>query len=340
MSRPDKRQRHKAKREAKRRELRRHEALSPVTRLADAPGEIDCWMSDGLTRFGQAQIFVYKRAAGLSGIAAFLIDRGVVGLKDAWTRMGVERDELDDMVKRGNERDIVMRRATPEQARQMIAGAARWAYDNGMRLPKHWLKAAALLGGVGDWAAADVSAFAKEFAGHPDDLRQRLVSEPFETYIQRTDIRFVLSEDAPYDDQDDDVQDDDVDEDDAVGPIAIASGLSRTKLDAMLAHFTTCATKLTVQTTRWLTDRGQTPSPQLFESWRLLMLSGVFPKTVMPGAANDKAAEIAMALIKNYARRIEESEAADFELAMKQATEHSHAEQQAVKRIMSDTPPG
>jgi hypothetical protein len=40
-----------------------------------------------------------------------------------------------------------------------------------------------------------------EFAGHPDDLHQRLIGQPFEDYIQRTDIDFVFSDNAPVMDQ-------------------------------------------------------------------------------------------------------------------------------------------
>ena len=44
------------------------------------------------------QIFVFKQAGRLAGVACFLIDQGVVGLKDAWTRMNVDRIGILDML--------------------------------------------------------------------------------------------------------------------------------------------------------------------------------------------------------------------------------------------------
>jgi hypothetical protein len=105
----DKKQRHKARREAKRREMRRTNSISPLKRLADAPGVVECWISTGFELAGQIQIFAYKQAAGLAGISCFLVDRGVVGLKDAWSKMNVDRGEFEGML------DTAFR-----------CGAARW----------------------------------------------------------------------------------------------------------------------------------------------------------------------------------------------------------------------
>ena len=69
------------------------------------------------------QIFAYKRGSGLTGIACFLIDRGVVGLKDSWHRIGLERSEFQRMIDMGNRKDLPMRRVTLDEARRMIAGA-------------------------------------------------------------------------------------------------------------------------------------------------------------------------------------------------------------------------
>src|SRR6059058_1090303 len=95
---------------------------------------------------------------------------------------------------------ITMRRATIDEIRVLAAGGVRWAHENGMRVPKDLIKTATLIGGIGDWASADVSLFLKQFVGHPEDLRQRLLREHIDTYLKRTDIHFVFSE-APYIDQ-------------------------------------------------------------------------------------------------------------------------------------------
>jgi hypothetical protein len=201
MANPDKFHRHKAKRKAKRQAIRRQQSVSPVKRLAEAPGELECWASENFEQMGQMQLYAWKRAAGLSGVACFLIDAASSALKDAWVSMGVDHAYFEDILDRASDNGIRMRRITPDEARRWIAGGLRWAHDNGMRLPKDWQRPASLIGGVGDWHSADVSAFIKEFAGHPEDLRQRLVSEPLETYIQRPDINFIFNESAPYMDQ-------------------------------------------------------------------------------------------------------------------------------------------
>src|SRR5690349_6827750 len=95
MAKPDKSHRHNAKRKAKRQAIRRQQSVSPVKRLASAPGELECWASENFEQTGQMQLFAWKRAAGLSGVACFLLDRGVVGLKDAWVSMGVDHAYFD-----------------------------------------------------------------------------------------------------------------------------------------------------------------------------------------------------------------------------------------------------
>lgn len=107
MSKADKKHRQKTKRKEKQQESRRRESAGPVKRLAEARGEFQCWMSDNFEEFGQLDSFVHKRAAGLVGMAAFLVDRGVVGLKDAWTRMNVDEQDFMDMIKScGDSEDV------------------------------------------------------------------------------------------------------------------------------------------------------------------------------------------------------------------------------------------
>ena len=133
MPKADKKQRHKARRQAKRFEIKRRDSISPVKRLAEAKGDVECWMSDDFDELGQAQMFVFKRAAGLSGVACFLVDQGVVGLKDSWVRMRIERSEFQEMLDVSRDRGISMRRVVPEQirawSRAESAGPMRTACD-------------------------------------------------------------------------------------------------------------------------------------------------------------------------------------------------------------------
>jgi hypothetical protein len=306
MSKPDKKRRRELKRDAKRREARRRESISPVKRLARAPGEIECWISEDFEELGQAQIFVFKRGGGQSGVACFLVDRGVVGLKDAWTRLGVEPADLSDMLERSKRNGIHMRPGTIEEARCLVAGGVRWAHDNGMRLPSDWAKTASVIGGVGDWASADVSRFAREFAGHPEDLRQRLRAESFESYLQRNDVDFVFSSEAPYmdlrtgryhslppgswdtDDADNAGDADDSDEDfDDLSSEELFEVIPAEHLSDLQRHLTPAATALAADTAAWLAARDQSPGGPLREAWLVLMLAKMIATRLLSDADAD-----------------------------------------------------
>ena len=321
MSKTDKKQRNKAKRQAKRLAIKRRDSISPIKRLAEAKGDVEYWMSEDFEELGQAQMFVYKRAAGLSGVACFLVDQGVVGLKDCWVRMRIERSEFQEMIDRSQERGISMRPVAAEQIRRMVAGGIRWAHENGMRLPKDWAKPASFIGGVSDWASADVSAFVKEFTGHPEDLRQRLIGEPFDTYIQRTDITFAFLADAPFMDQQtgeyiepEELSDEELE--------SIANDIPTDELNALAEQFVPSATALALETANWLKHRNETPSSELFEAWRSAMLAAMLSKAAMLDAPNDDVAQFGHDLLESMSARIEESAVAQYDQAVEQVLEH------------------
>ncbi len=344
MGKANKKQRHRAKREAKRREARKQKSISPVRRLADATGEVEYWMSEGFDNFGQAQLLVYKRAGGLTGTACFLIDRGVVGLKDAFMRFGIERSEFKKTLDNAAARGVEMRLVSLPDFKQRIASAARWAHENGMRLPKQWVKCASLVGGVGDWMSADVSGFVKEFVGHPEDLRRRLVREPFDSYVQRPEITFFFSANAPYldqetgeyedDDLDDDEEDndeeddldDDLDDDDLDLDELDDDELNRrvddifdAKLDAIMACFAPTEAGLVEETNQWLAARGETASPELNQAWRSMLVASVLAGSAMPEAPDDEVVLYAHTMLEDLATRIPEANRTEYDLAIQQA---------------------
>lgn len=349
MSKPDKRQRHKAKREAKRLAARRRASVSPIKRLAEAKGEPACWISEGAEEMGQVQIFAHKQGAGLSGIACFLVDRGVVGLKDAWTRLRIDQDELNRMLDASEQSGIPMRRATLAEVRRWVAGGIRWAHDNGMRLPKEWHKPASLIGGVGDWTSADVSSFVKEFAGHPEDLRQRLLAEPFDTYVQREDVDFDFSDAAPYMDQetgayrntpasfefdDDDGNNDgeeSLDEDELE---EIADALPDEEIDALADRLAPPAQALEADTTRWLASRGETPSAELFHAWRCVLIATMLAKLLPPGGGPDEGADFVGDLLDDLSRRVEPTRAAAHRRGVDQALAHLQTDPKIMERAV------
>lgn len=320
MSKQNKKERHKAKRDAKRAAERRKNSLSPVKRLVDAPGDVECWTSGDFGSLGQMQFLCFKRAGGLSGVAAFLIDRGVVGLKDAWIQLNIDRLEFEDKLRLAGESGP-MRRTSAEEARRWVAGGMRWAHDNGMRLPRDWAKPASLIGGVGDWASADVSAFVKEFAGHPEDLRQRLIAERFETYIQREDIAFEFNEAAPFMDQrtgeyqnnepwEGALMDEELER--------FADELPAEELDLLADKFTAAAMALASKTADWI-PATESPSPELFEAWRSILMASMISRASMPDAGENEVADFGFELLQDMSDRIEPSSAQEHHRAVGQA---------------------
>jgi len=337
MSRADKKRRHEAKRKAKRLQTRRQQSISPFKRLVDTPGEIEYWMSETLGAIGQMSIFVYKRAAGLTGMACFLIDRGVVGLKDAYTQMNISREEFDDTLQQCKDRDIAMNHVAVEDVRRAVAGAVRWTNQNGMRLPKDWVKTASLIGGVGDWASADVLNFVMEFAGHPEDLRQRLIGESFESYIGRPDVRFIFSDAAPYMDQrtgeyadssEFEFYDDPDDEEDLE---SIEDESLDAELETLSERIGPIAVGLATETVDWLLARNQTPSPELPEAWQSVLLVTLISKTALDDAPRASIAEFGGRLIGTFAETIEEGHRADYERAIEQVREYIQADPTAMR---------
>jgi hypothetical protein len=341
MSNPNKKHRREARRKTKRQAARRQQSISPMQRLAAAVGHLECWMSDDFGVKGQAQFFVYKEGAGLTGIACFLVDRGVVGLKDAWVRMGITRADLKDILDQCAAQDLRMRRAEPDQIRPLIAGGIRWAHENGMRLPKDWTRPASFIGGVGDWATADVSPFIKEFAGHPEDLRQRLIGEPFETYIRRTDVKFLFSLEAPFMDQKtgrynnetDDFDPDDPDSDDS--PELLFDPAQEEMLRTISEHVKPAAHELVAQTAAWLAARMQIPSPELLEAWKALVLSTALAQAATPDGEPDDFAEFEAEMMRDMIELFDPSRSDEIVRAIGQALDHLSDDPLSIRRAMA-----
>jgi hypothetical protein len=339
MSQANKKQRHEAKRKAKRLEARRREAGAPAKRLAEAKGEIEYWMSEYFETMGQAQIFIFKQAAGLSGLACFLVDRGVVGLKDCYVRMGINRSEFSGVLDKCAATGIKMRRAGIEDIRRMVAGGIRWAHDNGMRLPKDWNKPALFIGGVGDWASADVSVFVKEFSGHPEDLRQRLIGQSFDAYLKRDDIDFMFSDSAPYLNQKTgryigpgDSADPDDESEDAFE--SIADDLPLEEINMLAKRFKPTAAALAEQTAAWLSSRNEIPSPELLEAWTSMMIAAATSKLSIPDADDEQVADLGYEMLKEVSGRIEESRFAEYERAVGQVFDHMQTDADMIKNAV------
>jgi hypothetical protein len=323
VSKADKKQRQKKKREAKKREQRRRDSVSPFKRLADAPGDAEFWTTGDYSNEGQCEILVFKEAAGLSGVVAFLIDRGVVGLKEAWVRMGLSIGQFRETLDASRDRGLPMARTTAVDAAAVIAGALRWTRQNGMRLPKDWEKTIRILGPMPDIATADVSKFEMEFQGHPEDLRQRLIGEPFEAFIQRKDVSILFSDEAPFkgsalhklDVPEEFYDQGDADEDD---PAEIGAK----ELEETLRLITPPARMITEATTAWLLSKGETASPQLFEAWRSLLVAVSLAELSMPDSPVNEVSKLSIKMLEGLSDRIDDEILEVYEKAVVQARDH------------------
>jgi len=236
----------------------------------------------------------------------------------------VTRQQFAKMLEQSKERGIRMRPGTVEEARRWIAGGMRWAHQNGMCLPKDWRGPALLIGGVGDWTAADVSDFVMEFAGHPDDLRQRLMGEPFESYIRRKDVAFEFSEAAPYMDQrtgeySDPFDGSPLDPDEAESN---AADVPIEELNAMAERFNPPAVALAGKTATWLAALDEAPSVELVDAWKSVMLAAFISKTALPDAPADEIADLGLEFLEDISERIDEARVEEHDRAVGQVLRH------------------
>lgn len=173
--------------------------LAAIERIVAANGTIRYYVAGDLES-GQVHFLLTKFPTdGKGAIINVLVDTGITGVKDVWSQVPVHAEVLEGMRTMLNTGGMSIRPTTLEESRRWILGGLRWASEHDMRLPRLWPHAARILGvGEDDWKTASTDGFYKEFAGHPEDLRLRLVKGSFDELIQRPDIEFLFDERAPY----------------------------------------------------------------------------------------------------------------------------------------------
>jgi hypothetical protein len=192
-------ERKRLKREKKKADLRRAMSVSPYKRIGQA-GELEaCYINANWKENGLASVQVVRHnPAGGYAVACFLIDIWCAGLKDVTGRLDLMREDVEFNLKRSRE-SFELARIDLESARNLIAGAIRFARNNGFRLPAHFDRWTNFLGGVGDVANADLSSFGKngklQWVGHIDDLRARLIGCTVEEFFARSDVEFIADTD-------------------------------------------------------------------------------------------------------------------------------------------------
>jgi hypothetical protein len=199
-------ERQRKKRQEKRASIRRAQSGSPYHRLA-LPGSefVACYINEDWQDKGIASVTVLKRAPG-GGLAlgAYLIDTWCLGLKDVWGRLDISQLEFEDHIEHAKAH-LALVRIAPEQARQLVAGAIRFAKQNGFRLPPKYERWTALLGTAGEVATADLSPFGIEggklrYVGSTEDLRDRLIGCRLEDFLARKDVEYIAGPPMGYDD--------------------------------------------------------------------------------------------------------------------------------------------
>jgi hypothetical protein len=190
-----KKERQRLKREKKRLAMRRAQSASPYKRIA-AAGEVEaCYINSNWQENGLATVQLIRRnPQGGHALAVFIIDIWCAGLKDAWGHLDLMQEELDGHLDRAQE-EVELTRIDVELARQLVAGAIRFARKNGFKLPPKYERWTNLLGGDLQIDTADLSRFGKDgkllWVGPLDDLRDRLISCTAEQFCARPDVDFL-----------------------------------------------------------------------------------------------------------------------------------------------------
>ncbi len=286
-NRSDKKAKQRLKRDRKRQALRKASAVSPYKKAAHGR-QMAVWANADWRERGQASVFVLReKPGGGLAMAGFLVDLWCAGLKDAWGRLDVFREEFDEIVDRMGERmDDSMAEVPLAEAAGIVAGGIRFAVRNGFRLPAHYTRWTAFLGPL-DPDHADLAHFGVEggtnlrWVAPLEDLRRRLIGSTVEEFLARKDVEFVLGvgddlgEFAPAlegddedEDEDDDEGDDDLDDteadDPAAGPVADAPASSLSGNEAIpYESVRRSSERVAAGVRQWCFSEGLTPSPYL-----------------------------------------------------------------------------
>jgi len=255
-------ERQRLKREKKKGQHRRAMAASPYKRIGQAGKLEACYINAGWQENGLASIHLVRENPQRGfALACFLIDLWCAGFKDAWGQLNLLHDDIDRHVDRAEERFELVR-IEPDAARHLVAGAIRFARQNGFRLPAHYERWVNLLGEIPDPATADLRSFGKDggllWVGSLEDLGKRLIGCSLDDFLDRPDVDFVAPEEG-FDEPDWE----DESEDDSGEEIELDEALDQSIED-------TCK-----RLTRFCASRGE-PLPPLMRDAVQLVLAGCY----------------------------------------------------------------
>src|SRR5438552_3849631 len=246
------------KRKQKRRELHRASSISPYRRAA--AGELlGCWINQDWRERGQSAVWLLRRGpGGVLAMTCFFIDLWCAGLKDAWGRLDVLREDFDDAIEQSSEQfDGTVAPCTLDVARHVVAGAIRFAVQNGFRLAQRYDRWTAFLGPPLDWRNADLADFGIDggklrWVGPMEDLRTRYVGGRLDDFLERADVEFILgSEGTFFDEFDEEEGEDEEAEEAAFEGLEVFKQLSEDAAESAR---------------KWCIANGLEPEPMLVEA--------------------------------------------------------------------------
>lgn len=252
-------ERNRLKRRAKQRE-RQIVKLRTESRIGnDAHPLYACTVNLDWRENGMASIYIARRVGtGRVTMAAFLVDRWAMGLKDAWGRTDIPTSEFDEDISRFSAQ-LETGPLNLGTAKHLVYGGIKLARELGFRLPRRYERWTAILGPLPDDEPPDMSLFLDEgkirVMCTRRDFEARLVGTTPEKFLARPDVTFIMGEEdfTLIDDEEDECDD-------------LASQLEQAMVESAR---------------QWCFANGQVPHPLLSE------LVGAFLEAITQGVPQD-----------------------------------------------------
>ena len=304
MSKPSKKERRRVKQKLKHKQSVKLRNESPYKRLAAAGRVESCKVNDSCRDQGLFCIYALLSVPNRPPtLAAFLVDKWCMGLKDAWGRLDMTYEDYHDFLETAESRSgFKLVDFDPDEARKLIAAGIRQANVMGFRLPANYGKWAKAMGVGDDWASADISDFGIDgkyrFVGPINHLASRLIDGDVEKFFARPDVSYIAEvsggegdfddeefeafEDEETDDLDDDEDDDeddlDLDEDDE-------EELTGEGMRVVETIMGITANGMRNAVRKWCFANGLAPHPRLDEAVIFMLIAAANHDAPGPGPA-------------------------------------------------------
>jgi len=307
MSKPSKKERRRLKQKQKHKQAIKLRNESPYERLAAAGRVESCKVVGETVDQGLFSIYALLSVPNrLPTLAAFLVDKWCMGLKDAWGRLDMTNEDYHDFLESAESRaGFKLVDFDPDEARKLIAAGIRQAKVMGFRLPPNYAKWAKAMGVGDDWASADISDFGKDgkyfFVGPLNHLAKHLIDGDVEKFLARPDVGYITGmpgdfepddeefeagEDEEIEDLDEDEDDDDEDDaDDLDFDEDDDEELTDEEMQSLEEIVGTTADGMQNAVRKWCFANGVAPHPRLDEAVMLMLIAAANHDAPGPDAA-------------------------------------------------------